>query len=184
MSGAVIKTDRLVLRPPAVSDLERCAELLGDHEVAKMLARVPHPYDLAKGREFLRRSAANWAHWPAGDDVVFFVTRDNDLIGGVSVRALQDTPLIGYWLGRSHWGNGLMTEAVFAVVDWLFRVMNHQLIASEAMTDNPASLKVMQKTGFRTVGRTERDSASRGCKVAAIRTELRRADFLDSFKTA
>ncbi|MEP3046821.1 MAG: hypothetical protein ABJL55_02145 [Roseibium sp.] len=40
MTLPVIKTERLVLRIPAEQDLERCAELLGDYEVAKMLSRA------------------------------------------------------------------------------------------------------------------------------------------------
>jgi len=50
MMPAEIRTRRLVLRPPHNDDLKRCAALLGDYEVVKMLSRVPYPYDLDAGR--------------------------------------------------------------------------------------------------------------------------------------
>lgn len=179
MSGAVFETQRLVLRPPAVSDLERCAELLGDYEVAKMLARVPHPYDLAKGREFLRRSAANWAHWPAGDDVVFFITRDNDLIGGVSFKALHETPEIGYWLGRAEWGKGYMSEAVSAALTWFFKNTDHEIVLGTAMEENTRSLNILANCGFEIVGRSASMSLARGGYVPDVVMKLTRMVFAE-----
>jgi RimJ/RimL family protein N-acetyltransferase len=39
-----IETPRLQLRPFQTSDALRVADLVGDWDVARMLARVPHPY--------------------------------------------------------------------------------------------------------------------------------------------
>ena len=179
MNGVVIKTERLLLRPPTVQDLERCADLLGDYEVAKMLARVPHPYDLKLGRSYLSRAAESWLKHQDAEELVFQIDHEGQMIGGLSFKELRETPEIGYWLGRPYWGKGFMSEAVEAAIAWLFQNTHHTRIASEVMTENPASLNVMEKLGFREVGEIGCTSLSRGDTMRAVRTELRRADFMN-----
>ncbi|MCV0429887.1 MAG: GNAT family N-acetyltransferase [Roseibium sp.] len=179
MSGIAVKTDRLILRRPELKDLDRCAELLGDYDVAKMLSRVPYPYDLEQGRAYLQKSVERWQDPAIADELGFHFDLEGQMIGGLGFKKLQETPEIGYWLGRPYWGKGFMTEALTAAIKWLFQNSDHERLACEAMTDNPASLKVMEKTGFCQVGEVGCTSVSRGATLPAIRTELTRVEFLD-----
>ncbi|MES0883085.1 GNAT family N-acetyltransferase [Roseibium sp. SCP14] len=179
MSGVEIKTERLVLRPPSVQDLACCADLLGDYEVAKMLSRVPYPYDLEAGRQKLQRAADRWNDWKNAEDLGLQIDHDGEMIGSFSFKKLQDTPEIGYWLGRSYWGRGFMSEAVKAAISWLFENTSHTRVACEAMKDNPASLNVAEKLGFQKVAEVGCASLSRGGTILAIRTELTREAFLN-----
>jgi RimJ/RimL family protein N-acetyltransferase len=174
-----LKTERLILRAPRPEDLGRCAELLGDYEVAKMLSRVTYPYDLEQGRAFLALSAKRWTNWQEAEELGFQIDCEGEMIGGVSFKKLRETPEIGYWLGRAYWGKGYMSEAAQAAVAWLFENTDHKVVACEAMTENPASLGVARKLGFREVGEVGCASVSRGCTMPAIRTELTRTDFLN-----
>jgi len=173
-----LKTQRLRLRAPEMRDLGALVELLSDYDVAKMLARVPYPYDREGGRAWLETAVARTDNWPAADELPFHIDLNGAMIGCVSFRALQQTPHIGYWLGRPYWGNGYMSEAVAAAVDWLFLETDHNRLISEAMTENPASLKVMEKVGFRRTGENSCQSVARGRDMPAITTELVRADFV------
>lgn len=58
-------------------------------------------------------------------------------------------PEIGYWLGREHWGKGIASEAVRL---FLADVTRRPLYA-RAASDNVGSLRVLQKAGFREIGR-------------------------------
>lgn len=58
-------------------------------------------------------------------------------------------PEIGYWLGRAFWGKGIASEAVRLFVA---EVPTRPLYA-RASSDNVASLRVLQKAGFREIGR-------------------------------
>ena len=178
MTPLSIRTKRLTLRPPVPEDLGRCAELLGDYEVAKMLSRVPYPYDLEQGRQYLERSAARWETVETADELGFHVDHQGEMIGGLGFKKLPQTPEIGYWLGRPYWGKGFMSEALTAAVAWMFDNTAHELLACEAMTENPASIKVMEKAGFRPVGEVGCASVSRGETLPAIRSELTRTDFM------
>ncbi|WP_422040393.1 GNAT family N-acetyltransferase [Roseibium sp.] len=181
MTTPIIRTGRLILRAPCPDDLDRCAELLGDYEVAKMLSRVPYPYDLEQGRQYLERSAARWETVETADELGFHVDHEGEMIGGLGFKKLQETPEIGYWLGRPFWGKGFMSEALTAAVAWMFDNTAHDLLACEAMTENPASIKVMEKAGFRPVGKVGCASVSRGETLPAIRSELTRTDFMRGF---
>lgn len=178
MRNVNIATGRLVLRPPHPDDLGRCAELLGDYEVSKMLSRVPYPYDLEQGRRYLERSVARWKTAGTADELGFHVDHEGELIGGLGFKKLQETPEIGYWLGRPYWGKGFMSEALTAAIGWVFDNTAHDLLACEAMTENPASIKVMEKAGFRPVGEVGCASVSRGGTLPAIRSELTRTEFM------
>ncbi|MET1413426.1 GNAT family N-acetyltransferase [Roseibium sp. HPY-6] len=178
MQTPVLETGRLVLRPPHADDIDRCAELLGDYQVAKMLSRVPYPYDLEQGRQYLERSVARWENLAEADELGFHIDHEGELIGGLGFKKLQGTPEIGYWLGRAYWGKGFMSEALNAAIGWVFENTIHERLACEAMMENPASIKVMERTGFRPVGEVNCASVSRGETLPAIRSEMTRADFM------
>ncbi len=179
MSAPVIETQRLVLRAPRLEDLGRCAELLGDYEVAKMLSRVTYPYDLDEGRKYLARAGESWQDQANAEELGFQVDLNGEMIGGISFKKLQETPEIGYWLGRPYWGKGYMCEAARAAVTWLFHNTDHEQLACEAMTENAASLRVAEKLGFRIVAEVGCNSLSRGATMPAIRAELTRTEFLN-----
>ncbi|GAA0780294.1 N-acetyltransferase [Roseibium denhamense] len=178
MIEALATTDRLVLRIPRLSDLETCARLLGDYEVAKMLARVAYPYDMEAGKAYLANAVKNWGDVRIAPELAFHIDREGEMIGCIGFKKLQETPELGYWLGRPFWGMGYMHEALPAAINWVFENTSHDLIAAEAMTENPASLKVMDRIGFRTVGEVGCASAAREATLPAIRKELQRADFV------
>ena len=55
---------------------------------------------------------------------------------------------VGYSLAREHWGQGLMTAALPAVIRETFRVLKLHRIEAMHFTDNPASGRVMAKCGM------------------------------------
>ncbi|WP_346913373.1 GNAT family N-acetyltransferase [uncultured Roseibium sp.] len=154
----VIRTERLMLRPPAESDLERIVDLIGDYDVSKMLALVPHPYTRDHGIDWL--SQANTGK--PGCETVFALDAGDGLIGCVSLGKLPNDPTLGYWLGRPYWGRGYMSEAAGAALAWLFA--NHPIdeLTSQAMDENPASLKVLRKLGFSDDSKGTCESLARG----------------------
>ena len=55
---------------------------------------------------------------------------------------------LAYELGQKWWNQGLMTEAVQAVIDFLFKEVGYDRICADHASENPASGKVMQKCGM------------------------------------
>lgn len=55
----------------------------------------------------------------------------------------------GWWLARHLWGQGLATEAAQAAIDDLFGRIGLAQVISVAARENLASLRIMEKLGFR-----------------------------------
>jgi ribosomal-protein-alanine N-acetyltransferase len=53
-----------------------------------------------------------------------------------------------YWLGEKFWGRGIMTDAVAAFTDFWFDTFPLHRISAEAYANNPASARVLEKSGF------------------------------------
>ena len=78
----------------------------------------------------------------------------NALIGCIDVVDISDdgtTAEIGYVLVHSYWNKGYMTEALEAMIAYLF-ADGFRTVAARHHIDNHASGKVMEKCGMRYVG--------------------------------
>ena len=185
----LIRTGRLTLRRPEARDAEAISEALANYRVAKMLTRVPQPYHLEDADEWLARIGE-----PGNQDWIFAITLggvrailtpeieaangnvSDRLIGLVSIewREAGDRSgwTIGYWLAEEHWGKGIMTDAVNAVIARFFSVMMGETLFSSVMADNPGSLRIQSKLGFAITGVVDAYSQSRAAGVSLITTEL------------
>ncbi len=177
MSGRRLETNRLLLRPPEVRDLPAMVALADDYDVAKNLARLPHPYTIKDGVAYLTRMAEQHA---AGSDFHFAITlRSNGAyMGGIGLH-LREGGLfeLGYWLGRPFWGRGYATEAANRLVEFAFSQLRAERITAGYFHDNPASCHVLEKIGFVPCGAQERESLARGYNVRCLGMILERENF-------
>ncbi len=78
------------------------------------------------------------------------------VIGSLGLEELDPDPLddgkfgreIGYVLSKEYWGRGLMTEAVHAVIDYCFRVLDYDFLTCGHFVQNSRSRRVIEKNGF------------------------------------
>jgi RimJ/RimL family protein N-acetyltransferase len=150
-----LKTERLVLRAPSISDVSAMVALAGNRRVAENTARIPHPY-IAADAEGLLASINQKA-----SEMVFAIELDGALIGMSGLDPRTDGAELGYWLGVPFWGCGYATEAVRAVIDYAFSELGREVLHSGARVSNPASRRVLEKCGFQWTG-------VRLCRIRAI----------------
>ena len=62
---------------------------------------------------------------------------------------------IGYVLSKAYWGQGLMPEAVKAVIDWLFNEEKLDFIIVGHFDHNTQSRRVIEKCGFQYIKTTK-----------------------------
>jgi RimJ/RimL family protein N-acetyltransferase len=167
-------TERLVLRPPEAADADSIVEGIGDLAVSRMLAKVPHPYVRADAEWWLAHVAEAHA---AGKSIHFAITLGDRLVGVISLENFRTGGHFGYWLARPYWGRGYATEAATAFLRHAFETVGVERIDSCVFADNPASLRVQEKLGFRRVGTHRATSLARGSEVDDIDTVLERARF-------
>ena len=181
-----IETRRLWLRWPRAADAEAIVRLAGDKAVAEMTARIPHPIDRPGLDRFLLQSRQ--ANNNEGASLIMAVALLPDparLVGVVGLETHEGAEALhlGYWLGRPHWGKGLATEAVSAMVDAYFAYASGKVLVADAMTANLASRRVLEKCGFLCTGRRMRSFPVRGGDREVDDFRLERADWLTGART-
>ena len=133
MTIKTIATERLVLRPLTLDDAHECARLIGDIEVSRWLTVVPHPYSVEDAEDFIQK----------GDPEFRFGIE----IGGGFAGVVSANTEVGYWLGKPHWRNGYMREAVLAAVASWFNGGGGDM-TSGYFVGNDASQRILACIGF------------------------------------
>lgn len=145
----VIETDRLILRKMTMRDASDMFRYCQDREVARHVLWDAHT-SILETRAYIRYNLYQYRNGePASWCIVLRdVGRVVGTIGYMSYSADNSTAEIGYSLAREHWGKGLMTEALNAVLDESFRTLKLHRIEAMHFSDNPASGRVMAKCGM------------------------------------
>ena len=141
---------RLILRSPGVADRQAIVDGFNDYAIAQWLSVVPHPYGL---------DDADWYtdHVAKGDVRAWMIHDVSGLVGGIGVG-----DELGYWLARSAWGKGYLTEAAQTVLAHVFAdLATTQLIAGHFL-QNTASGNVLRKLGFEPTHLRVRPCKARG----------------------
>jgi len=150
-----IGTERLVLRQLALNDAAAFSKLAGDYDISKMTGSLPHPFPLYSAEfkiMYLRQQKRRGLAYPYAITV-----NGGELIGVMDLfRSAPDTALeIGYWIGKPYWGQGLSTESAKAIIQEAKDRLGVQALMAGVFADNPASLRVLEKLGFKTTGSEE-----------------------------
>jgi len=88
----------------------------------------------------------------------FFIFRKSDqvLVGGLTLanirRGCAQAGSLGYWMGAPHARQGYMTAAVRALLPFAFATLRLHLIEAACIPGNAASIRLLEKTGFRREG--------------------------------
>ena len=156
-SCGAIKTSRLVLRPWTPSDASWLYQYASNEKVALAAGWTPH-----KSQEESLQ-VINQCYQVPGTYAI--VPRDTGHpVGCVRLligrdAAMPDLPedqgQIRFWIGEPFWGRGLTHEAVDALLDQGFRKKHLNVIWGICSPQNPSSLTVLKKSGFRTVDREQ-----------------------------
>ena len=164
-----LQTPRFQLRQPAPGDAELIARYLNDFDVAGNLARVPYPYHITDAQAWLRTRRPGL---PLTETNFSIDLPGHGLAGHVGFHLGPKGPIIGYWLGRPFWGQGIMSEAVKASLDWFFPATNAAVVYSGVFYFNAASLAIQSKFGFAEIGRSRLLCLARNAEVEHIDTQL------------
>lgn len=152
MSKAIIKTDRLTLRAWRESDLDDFYEYARVDGVGQMAGWTPH-----KSKE---ESSVILDHFISRKRT-FALEYNGKVIGSLGLEAYKEENYpeldnlsgceIGYVLSKDYWGRGLMTEAVKAVIEYLFSSEHLDFILVGHFDHNKRSARVIEKCGFKYV---------------------------------
>jgi ribosomal-protein-alanine N-acetyltransferase len=122
----------------------------GDPEVCRYLSWGPHR-DISVTRKRIEDWVRNYQYENTYIWAIYLKTMKK-LIGSISVEISndsQETCEIGYCLSKEYWNRGIMTEALTAVMHYLFYEVGYKKIQAKHDILNTASGRVMQKAGMK-----------------------------------
>lgn len=143
-----LSTARLTLRRFTVEDADAMYQnWANDKRVTRFLTWQPH-----ESAEQTKRLLTLWcSEYEKPDYYSWAIEFDKKIIGNISVVRCEDRSEVahlGYCMGFDYWGKGIMTEAVRAVIDYLFGEIGFHRITICHAVKNPASGKVAKKCGL------------------------------------
>ncbi len=139
------------IRQFTVLDQSELARLANNKNVWDNLRDyIPFPYTEKDAESFIR---LNLKENPQQN---FGIAFDNELCGVIGLIPQKDvyrkSAEIGYWLGEPFWGKGIATEAVRQITEYGFARLGIIRIYSGVFDYNIASMKVLEKNGFKKEG--------------------------------
>jgi ribosomal-protein-alanine N-acetyltransferase len=141
-----IKTNRLLLRPFEPGDVDDCLAYRNDLEFARYLPHIPQPFTRADAEAFVHRNMTEpWDRSPT-----FAIVLAGKVIGTVNLEidASAHSAMLGYAIGRDHWGRGIAPEAAEAVMAWAFDTLLMEKVWASTAPDNARSQRVLRKLGM------------------------------------
>ena len=152
----MIETKRLILRRWETSDAEDLFKYASNPEVGPIAGWPPHQ-SIDESRDVIR----NVLH--GREAYAICLKTDERAVGAIELKLNGHTDMtdrddeceLGYWLGKSFWGQGIMTEAVNETLRHAFEDIGMKKVWVGYYEGNTKSKRVQEKAGFRYQWRSE-----------------------------
>ena len=148
ITGVVLKTERLTLRPWKESDVDDFYEYASVDGVGQMAGWCPHK-NIEESRDRIDRFISG-KH-------TFAIEYEGKVVGSLGIEEYEEELFpelddkkgraIGYVLSKDYWGRGIMPEAVKKVIAYLFEEIDLDFITIGHFGWNNQSRRVIEKCG-------------------------------------
>jgi RimJ/RimL family protein N-acetyltransferase len=161
----IIKGKKIILRQLKKTDDKALFKYANDRLVSRYTT-VPFPYTLAIAQSFIKDTAKKIK---AGTsyDLGIVAEGGDEVIGMAAIRIIEGNAKvgeIGYWLGRKHWGKGIVSEAAAMMLKFAFKDLKLNKVHAKVMSPNSASVKILGKNNFMLEGNLRKQD----CKIGKI----------------
>jgi ribosomal-protein-alanine N-acetyltransferase len=153
-----IETERLVLRLPRRGDETPLTRFYTDNRAFLQPWSPTFAEELFSQRGWRDRIDATHAEYRSGRGLRLLMASKSraEIVGVVNFTSITSFPSylcnLGYSLGQTWQGQGLMAEALVAAIRYVFQELDLHRIEANYMPRNQRSARVLQKLGFRIEG--------------------------------
>ena len=146
-----IRTERLTLRYPEMSDAAALVEMLSEPSVAQNIPRIKYPFTRADAVKWLKAVRKPRSDASFGKGYEFMIEMDAQVVGvcHLSWNLKERRAFFGYWVGKRHRGQGVATETAKGLVDFAFARLGADRVWAMAFADNTVSRRVLRRAGLK-----------------------------------
>lgn len=144
-----IETERLILRPFTIDDINAAHELNLDPEISKYTGDGGVVSREETERRIREDVLGDYQKYGFGRLAIELKGQDH-FIGFAGLKYLEDIKEVdlGYRLKSKYWGQGIATEAAKACVDYGFNRLKLEKIIAFIIPENIGSFRVLEKLNF------------------------------------
>lgn len=149
ISKVELRTNRLILRPWKISDLNDFFEYGSVDGVGQMAGWLPHQ-NIGESERILNKLIANKRS--------FAIEHSGKVIGSFGIKKYNEKRFpefsntrcreLSFVLSKKYWGQGLMQEAIIEVANYLFKEVKLDIILCNNYINNKQSSRLQRKCGF------------------------------------
>jgi len=145
----MLTTSRLKLRPILPEDAEAVFDYRKDAETNRFQSWIPQ--NVTEVAEFIAKNPEAFNLAGTWFQLVILKKENEEIIGDIGVHFLEDNAQceLGFTLAKPQHGQGFATEAVGAVLDYLFGNLKKHRITASVDPKNAASRRLLERLGFR-----------------------------------
>lgn len=136
----ILQTERLILRGPNPADLSAMHKVYSDPRAMRYWSTPPHE-NKDTTQDLLQRRIDHWEQ----AQVNFQITLGGTYIGNAGNFHGNE---VGFMLAPDHWRQGILTEAMGAIIPYLWQATKHAILTADADPNNAASCGLLQSLGF------------------------------------
>lgn len=145
----VIKTERLVLRPLNINDLESVHEYASDKENTRFMMMLPND-TIEESLQYLTEASVQWEK-DSPEAYEFAITLDDKQIGAITVYIHDEgaSAELGWIINKRYWKKGYAVEASAAIRDFAFEKLKISRLFAMCDARNKNSYRLMEKIGLK-----------------------------------
>lgn len=148
-SAKIIETERLILRPISIEDVDDMFEYCSDEETVRYVSFQPHK-SREETRDTLNNFFLNRKELLVPETHAIVLKSNSKMIGTCDFSRIKfgDTAEMGYIINKKYWNKGYVTEAANAILQWGVTDLKLRRIEIGHFSDNIGSQRVIEKLGF------------------------------------
>ena len=173
----MMETARILLRPWRDDDAEALYKYASSPDVGPRAGWPPHK-SVDESLDVIRTVFSNDTTW------AIELKETGEPIGAIgygpscdcNLPARDGEPIVGYWVAKPYWNQGICTEALQLMIDHIRTTTDIRSLLSGHFVDNPASGRVMEKCGFIPTGEEcydETQYMGEGRPIRVLRLEMK-----------
>lgn len=146
-----LKSKKLILRPPKLSDAPILEKYINDKLVCRYLT-LSYPYPKGGYKKWILKTLRKLKK---KEGYAFIILLNDNPIGSIDLNRVDwknKKATVGYWLARKYWGQGIMVEAMKMVLNFGFNQLKLHRIESSHFKENHRSGRVQEKCGLKKEG--------------------------------